>query len=294
MWTSVRAPRRWRMKFEPMKPAPPVTKSFTRRSFPTRADEILFVVAGVPGRSSATGNFVGAGFGDEIGGEEEGFESAGIGPPAVQDAVGEGAFLEVHVVDVGNFEFVAPAGLGLADFLEDGGVVEIEAGDGVIGFGGFGLFLDAEDAAIDDFGATKAVGVGNFLENDVGAGGLFFESFLGGDDVVFDDVVAEDDADFFTFDKRFGKTKSIGDAAFAFLIGVMDAVEVEIFAVGEEAEEVAGILTAGDDDDVPDAGIHESLDGIENHGAIKNGQQMLVGDASERIETRAFSTSEDD
>ena len=88
----------------------------------------------------------------------------------------------------------------------------------------------------------------------------FSKASLGGDDVVFDDVVAENDANLFPFDEGLGEPKRVGDAAFAFLVGVVNAMKIEILAVGKQAKEVAGILAAGDDDDVLDARIHQSLD----------------------------------
>src|SRR5262249_30541935 len=134
----------------------------------------------------------------------------------------------------------------------------------------------------------------DFLKDDVGSGGLPFKGLLGGDDVVLDDIIAQDNADFFALNKGFGEAERVGDAAFAFLVGVMDAVAVEILAGGEEPEEVAGILAAGDDDDVLDAGVDERLDRIKNHGPIVNRKKMLIGDTSQRIETRPFSASQND
>jgi len=48
------------------------------------------------------------------------------------------------------------------------------------------------------------------------------------DDVVFDEIVPKDDADFFALNKRFSKPKGVGYPSFAFLIRVMNAVEIEI------------------------------------------------------------------
>ena len=50
----------------------------------------------------------------------------------------------------------------------------------------------------------------------------FLEMLFRIDDVVLDDVIAKDDANLFAFHKRLGQTQGVGDAAFAFLVGVMD------------------------------------------------------------------------
>ena len=70
-------------------------------------------------RNAATRNFVGSRFGNHIGCAKQRFERARVSPPAVENAMGERAFAQVHVIDVGDFEFIARTGYGLADFLED-------------------------------------------------------------------------------------------------------------------------------------------------------------------------------
>ena len=63
-----------------------------------------------------------------------------------------------------------------------------------------------------------------------------------------------------------------------FLVGVIDVFEAELFAVGEEAEEVAGIAASRDDEEIFDARFEESLDGVINHRLVIDGQQMFIGD----------------
>ncbi len=55
---------------------------------------------------------------------------------------------------------------------------------------------------------------------------------------------------------------------FTFLVGVVDVLEAELLAVGEETQEVAGVASAGDDQNFLDTGIHERLDWIENHRPV--------------------------
>ena len=64
------------------------------------------------------------------------------------------------------------------------------------------------------------------------AGGLFLEGFLGSDDVVLDDVIAKDDANLLAFDEGLGEPKRVRDAAFAFLISVMNAMQIEVLPIG--------------------------------------------------------------
>ena len=46
-------------------------------------------------------------------------------------------------------------------------------------------------------------------------------------DVAFDDVVAQDDADALAVGEMFGQRQRVGDAAFAFLIGVVQMLQAE-------------------------------------------------------------------
>jgi hypothetical protein len=51
--------------------------------------------------------FIGAGFGYEIVRAQQGFKRAGIGPRAVENFIGQLAFVDVEVIHVSDFEFTA-------------------------------------------------------------------------------------------------------------------------------------------------------------------------------------------
>jgi hypothetical protein len=44
-----------------------------------------------------------------------------------------------------------------------------------------------------------------------------------------------------------GEVQGIGDSAFAFLVGVVDVLEAELFSVGEQPQEIARVTAPGDD-----------------------------------------------
>jgi len=77
------------------------------------------------------------------------------------------------------------------------------------------------------------------LEDNVSAAGLLLEGFLGGDDIVFDDVVARMTQIFSPSTKGSASRSASAMPAFAFLIGVMNAMEIKILPIGEQAKEVA-------------------------------------------------------
>src|SRR5437879_11336354 len=72
----------------------------------------------------------------------------------------------------------------------------------------------------------------------------------------------------------------------------MNAVEAEFLAVGEQADEVAGVLTAGDNNYVANTRVHQRLDRVKNHRPVINGKQMFVGDARKGIKPRALTAGE--
>ena len=81
--------------------------------------------------------------GDELAGFKEGVVRAGVesGGAAAEDFDVEVAALEVEPVEIGDFEFAAFGRLEAAGESDDIGVVEIDAGDGVVGLRIGGLFL---------------------------------------------------------------------------------------------------------------------------------------------------------
>src|SRR5204863_3318105 len=92
-----------------------------------------------------------AALGDERGGPVEALEGAGIGPPTLEDLVGQVAAPEIGVVDVGNLQLAAPRGLqGLADG-EHVGVVEVDPGDRVAAGGLAGFLDDLDDPPLPGF-----------------------------------------------------------------------------------------------------------------------------------------------
>src|SRR5215472_17836791 len=72
----------------------------------------------------------------------------------------------------------------------------------------------------------------------------------------------------------------------------MNAVQSEFLPVGKQAQEIAGILPSGNDNNLPDAYVDKGLNGVENHWPVVYRQQVLVGDTRQRIKTRSLATGE--
>ena len=117
---------------------------------------------------------------DEEAGVQQGVVSAGIEPggAATEDADVEIAADEVEAVEVGDLKFAARRGLEAAGEGGRLGVVEIEAGDGVVGFWMRGFFLKRKRAAGGvEFDHAVSAGLGYVVGEDGGARGALGGAF---------------------------------------------------------------------------------------------------------------------
>src|ERR1019366_3060917 len=232
--------------------------------------------------------------GHQIRRAQVGVERARVGPPAVQVGEGHGTFLDIGVIDVGDFQFAAPRRHQRLDLVENTGVVHVKAGNGEVGFRFSRLFLNSGNVVAGDFGHAEALGVRDFLEQDVGALALPAETVGGRQDVALDDVIAQHHANLLPVGEVLGQRQGVGDTAFAFLVGVVDVLQAELLAVGQEAQKFARIPPSGDHQNLLNPGIHEGLDRVVDHGPVIDRQQMLIGDFCEREQSASRATSQDD
>ena len=113
-------------------------------------------------------------------------------------------------------------------------------------------------------------------------------------DVALDDVVAQHHADLLPVGEVLGQRQGVGDTAFAFLVGVVDVFQAELFAVGEQTQKIAGIAPSGDDQNLSNPGIDESLNRVVDHRPVIDRQQMFVGDFGEREQAASRTTGQYD
>ena len=81
----------------------------------------------------------------------------------------------------------------------------------------------------------------HFLEQDVRAPRLLAKAVGGLADVALDDVVAQNHADLLAVGEMLRQRQRVGNAAFAFLVGVVDVFQPELLAVGQQAQKIARI-----------------------------------------------------
>src|SRR5437879_13290203 len=77
-------------------------------------------------RSSTTWDFVCSGFRDHVRGTKQRIKRAGIRPPAFQVAVRKGTLPKIHIVHVGDLQFITPAWLGFPYLFEHTLIVRSE------------------------------------------------------------------------------------------------------------------------------------------------------------------------
>ena len=224
----------------------------------------------------------------------EAFELTGIGPPAAQHVVLEIAGLDVGVVHVGDFQFVALRGPEPADIVEHALIVEIDAAHGIVARRHGRLFVDPDDARSVERRHPEAFGIRNLLEEDSRSRRLFFKAARVGPDVVLEDVVAEHDADPVAVGEIFAQSQRVGDPAFAVLIRIVDVLEAEVFSIPEQSQEVARRVPAGNEHDLFETGAAQRFERIVDHRLVVHRQQMLVRHLGERTKSSSEAAREDD
>ena len=235
--------------------------------------------------------------GDELPRFEQAFVGAGVQPgvAAAHDFDVELALLEIQAVQVGDFVFAACGGFEALGQVHDLVVVEVQAGDGVAGLGGLGLFFEAQHFALGiEFGDAVALGVVHVVGKDAGA--LFAlhgvaQQFV--EVVAVEDVVAQHQGRGGVADKLLSNHKGLGQAVGAGLHGVLQ-VQAPLAAVAQQLFKARRVLRGADDEDVADARQHEGAERVVDHGLVVHRQQLLADGQGGRVQARARAAGQDD
>ena len=123
--------------------------------------------------------------------------------------------------------------------------------------------------------------------------GLRFEALDAVAQRVLEDVVGQHHREAVAVDEPFGEAERLGDAAGVRLVRVEETVDAPLLAVAEQPEELAGVEAARHDHHLVDAGLDERLDRVVDHRAIEDRQEVLVGDAGQRVEPTPGAACED-
>ena len=222
----------------------------------------------------------------------------GVTPEPLEDVVGHRPLGHVVVVDVGDLELPTARRLKRGDDREDLGVVAVDAGDPVGARRDRRLFLDAHHPAglveLGDPEVAQVLGLGHLGQQDPRAGRVTLEGIHHGPDRALDHVVGQHHEHRIAADEPFGEAQGLGDAARPLLVAVGQPVDPELVAVAQQAQELAGVGTPGDQHDLGDPCADQCLDGPLDHRPVVDRQQVLVGDPGQRVEPGARASGQQD
>src|SRR5215831_10918451 len=230
---------------------------------------------------------------EQLVGAREGFEGAGVGPPAGQHVERQVAARDVGVVDVGDLQLAARRRFQARDHVMDGLVVEVDAGDSEPALRLLRLLDDADDAVARDLGDAVAARVVDLLDQDLGAARLLAVRLRERRDRFFEDVVAQDHGQPPAAPEAPRQPQRLCDAA-RLVLHTVGELAAEVLTAAEQTDDVAHVLGSGHDQDLADAGLDQLLDRVEDHGYAPDLQEMLVRHLGQREEARSGPPGQDD
>lgn len=236
----------------------------------------------------------------ELSGVQQGCGCAGIQPggAAAKAFHPEVAARQIPAAEVGDLQFTPGAGRKSGRKGDGVLVEEIEPGDGVIGLGLHGLFLDREHTSVgSEFDDSVGFGVGDVVAENGRTGRMGIRGLQRGDEfVAVEEIVAKDqgaglptgeEAD--VGSDRECLRKAVGRGLF----GVAER-DAKLVTVSKEALKEGKIGRRGDDEYLPDTRQHKDRQGIVYHRLVVNRHELLGDRDGERIKPRAGATCQDD
>src|SRR5215813_13909025 len=181
-----------------------------------------------------------SGLGHEVGRIKQTLESAGVAPPTLEFVPGHLAAIDVGVIYIGNFQFAAAGRLQGPDDVKNLGIVQVDSDYREIRFGVNRLFINPHNLPPLELRHTEPLWVGHFLQKDFRAVTLLPVRLDRAANVSLNDIVAQDDADWFTAGKVLDQRQRRGDAPFTFLVGIVQVLQTERFAISEQLQKVSG------------------------------------------------------
>src|SRR6185437_12008438 len=130
----------------------------------------------------------------------------------------------------------------------------------------FRFFLNADNSFALKHRHAEALGMRHFLQKDMRPASGALEVLAPADDIRLQNVVAQRNANRVPVSETLCEPQSVGDAAFALLIGIREMAQIEILTVAQQPQEISGAMSTGNQQNVADARIRERLDGIKHHG----------------------------
>lgn len=219
------------------------------------------------------------------------------GGTAAEDFDVELLGLEVEAVEIGDFELAARGRFEAAGARHDGFIVEVNPGDGVIGFWIRGFFLERMNAAGGvEFDDPVAFGVGDVITENRRAGGAAGGAFEGFYKIVsVKEIITQDEGGRLAVEEAdvLGDVEGLSESVGAGLFSV-GKFETEVGAIAEEFFEERQISGRGDDENIADAGEHEDGQRVINHRLVVDRHELLGDCDGQREQAGAGAAGEND
>ncbi|MNZ90986.1 hypothetical protein D3C78_1099590 [compost metagenome] len=217
----------------------------------------------------------------------------GEAPPEQFDV--EVTTFQVSLVDAGYLQ-LAPC-RRLHDFgdLHYIVVVEVQAGDRIVGFGLEGFFFDGYGSLVGiELDHTEALRILDLVPEHRGAL-LALDGLAqhGAEALSVEDVVAQHQADRVAADELFADDEGLSQAIRAGLYGIVQA-DAELATIAEKSLERADIVRRADQQDFADAGEHQYRQRVIDHRLIVDGQQLLGYAPGNGVQPGTGAAGEDD
>ena len=220
---------------------------------------------------------------------------AGVQPghAAPQQLHAQRAALQIDVVDGRNLQ-LPPGGGG--DALRDGDhivVIEVEAGDGVIGFWALRLLLNGENASLlVELYHSKGLGIGHVIAENrspaLHSGGSLQNA---AEMASVKNVVPQNQAHMVPADEGLTDQKGLGQAV-GMLLHSVGQLQTVGGPIPQQVLKNRQVPRRGDNQDLTDACQHQSGQRIIDHGFIVDWENLLGNYPGNRIEPRSGASGE--
>lgn len=236
----------------------------------------------------------------EVGSLEEAVVRAGIEPghAAAEDFDGELSPLEVRVVDGGNLDFATRRRLHVFRDLNDGIIVKIETGNGVMRFGLHGFFFDRQGFALpvelDDAVRSRV-----FHEIPENSPATLASDFCCGvpersaETTAIKDIVAKDKRTGVARDKLFAHNEGVGEPSGLVLYCVIE-FHAEPGAIAKKLTENTDIARSRNNEHLADPGEHQDRQRVVDHGFVIERQDLLGNGFCDGIQAGTGPSGKDD
>ena len=205
--------------------------------------------------------------------------------------------MQVHLIQGGNFQFAAGAGLYLFCLFAHIFAVKIQAGNRIVALGLCGLFFNGSCLAVFvKCHHTEAFGIGDIVAEHsaaagFGVGGSGLEPL--GETCAVKNIIAQYHSAGLTVNKLFTQDKGLCQTVRGGLHFILQ-VQAVLATIPQQRFKARRIGWGGNDQDILDACQHQSRQRVIDHGLIIHRQKLLGCDHGQRVQAGTSTAGEDD